>query len=210
MLRLYHAPQTRSTRIRWLLEELGARDDVDLKLVSIARPDGSTQRDPENPHPEGKVPVLQHDGALIMESGAIVQYLTELYPAAGLGREAGHPERGAYLTWLHYFGGVIEPVLASTFSKTEPDALFFHTFRGFSEMSDRLDRALTKNPYLLGNAFSAADLLISTPFIWFPSMMPDTPAVRDWVARCGARPGFAKVTDEDLAFMNAQAVAANG
>lgn len=200
MLRLYHSPQTRSTRILWLIEELGVRDQVDLAPVHIARQTGGTS-DPANPHPEGKVPVLDHDGTLIMESAAITLYLTDMFPDAGLGRSVGDAGRGAYLTWLHYYGGVMEPVLTMQFSTLTPDQMFVSNFRGFDEMAARLSSALTRGPYLMGDAFSAADLLIVAPFIWFPAMAPDTPQVQDWITRCAARPLFAKVGQEDARMM---------
>ncbi|MBL4810874.1 MAG: glutathione S-transferase family protein [Rhodobacteraceae bacterium] len=197
MLQLFHCPQTRSTRILWLLEELGKRDEVTVKQVGIARADGSASADPRNPHPDGKVPLLVHDGAEISESAAITLYLTDMFPQAGLGRAVGDPQRGPYLTWLHYYGGVIEPVLVVKFSSMEPDAMFTSSFRGFDEMGDRLANALENQPYLLGDSFSAADLLIAAPFISFAALMPDRPVLKDWVARCAARPLFAKTSAED-------------
>jgi glutathione S-transferase len=98
MLTLYHAPQSRSSRILWLLEELGA--DYELVITDIPRQDGSGAADPRNPHPDQKLPALVHDGALITESIAIVQYLADLYPKVGLAPAIGDPLRGPYLTWL--------------------------------------------------------------------------------------------------------------
>lgn len=202
MMRLYHCPQTRSTRILWLLEELGIRSEVDVKRVSIQRSDGSGHSDPANPHPEGKVPLLDHDGIHIGESSAIVLYLTDMFPTKGLGRSVGDPHRGAYLNWLHYYGGVIEPVLTVHFSTMTPDDLFKSSFRGFEEMSDRLTDQLSENQYLLGDTFSAADLLIAAPFIWFSAMAPDTKPVKEWIARCAQRPAFKKVTEDDLRYLD--------
>ena len=201
-MRLYHSPQTRSTRILWLLEELGVRSEVEVKWVSIQRSDGSSHADSTNPHPEGKVPLLDHDGVHIRESSAIVLYLTDLFPGKGLGRNIGDMHRGDYLSWLHYYGGVIEPVLTVHFSTMTPDDLFKFSFRGFEELSDRLTGHLSENQYLLGETFSAADLLISAPFIWFSAMAPDTKPVREWIARCAERPAFKKVTEEDLRFLD--------
>ena len=70
MLKLIHAPMSRSSRILWLIEEMGIGDKVQIEPVGIRRFDGSGQRDPANPHPEGKVPALIHDRTLITESGA--------------------------------------------------------------------------------------------------------------------------------------------
>ena len=81
MLRLYHAPRSRSSRILWLIEELGA--DCEIVYTNITRQDGSGDEDENNPHPDKKVPALVHDGRVITESSAIVLYLTDLYPQAG-------------------------------------------------------------------------------------------------------------------------------
>lgn len=92
MLTLFHAPKSRSSRIIWLLEELGAT--YQLRLTTIPRMDGTGASDPGNPHPDKKVPALQHDDALITESAAIVLYLTDLLPANGLGPRVGDAQRG--------------------------------------------------------------------------------------------------------------------
>lgn len=201
MLTLYHCPQTRSTRILWLLEELGARAQVKVNLVSIKRSDGAGRADPINPHPEGKVPLLEHDGVHIRESTAIVQYLTDLFPDKGLGRSIGDKQRGAYLSWLSYYGGVIEPVLTVHFSTMQPDDLYKSSFRGYEDMSDVLTKQLTQTPYLLGDEFSAIDLLIAAPFIWFSAMAPQTGPVQNWVANCAERPAFRKVANDDLDYI---------
>ncbi|WP_163364139.1 glutathione S-transferase family protein, partial [Klebsiella aerogenes] len=72
--------------------------------------DGSGGRDPRNPHPDGKVPLLVEDGVQIWESSAIVQHLADLFPEAGLAIPVGHKLRGAYLSWLAWYAGVVEPV----------------------------------------------------------------------------------------------------
>ena len=94
MLTLYHAPQTRSSRIVWLLEEL--EEPYELKVVGIPRMDGSGGRDPANPHPEGKVPALLHDGQVITERGAIILHLTSLFPDSGMAPKIGTPDWGVF------------------------------------------------------------------------------------------------------------------
>jgi glutathione S-transferase len=97
MLTLHHAPRSRSLRILWLLEEIG--EPFEVNYVSIARGQGAGEPDPKNPHPDKKVPALTHDGVLVTESSAIVLYLTDAFPAAGLGPRIGDPDRAPYLTW---------------------------------------------------------------------------------------------------------------
>ncbi len=201
MITLFHSPRSRSTRVLWLLEELDATSEVTVELVTVKRADGSGGIDPNNPHPDGKVPALDHDGSIVTESGAIFLYLTDMFPNSGMGRNIGDPQRGEYLTWLHYYGGVMEPVLIMHMSPMTPDKLFHGAFRGFEEMTERLTRVLSTSDYLLGDKFSAADLLIATPFIWFPAMAPDTQPVKDWLARCSQRPGFKAAMDADARYL---------
>lgn len=96
MLTLFHSLQSRSSRMIWLLEELGA--DYEIRYVDIPKMDGSGRPAPANPHPDKKVPALAHDGALVTESAAICLYLTDLHPDAGVGPGVGDPQRGAYLS----------------------------------------------------------------------------------------------------------------
>jgi len=196
MLTLYHAPQSRSSTIVLLLEELRITDRVILHQVSIPRHDGAGARDPANPHPEGKVPLLVDGDVAIRERGAIILYLTDMFPEAGLGPLVGDAKRGAYLSWLDWYGSVFEPVFI--FKMMEIDNPVLHsTFRGMVEAVEAIESALANGPYLLGDTYSAADLLVASPFAWMPAMTPDSPVVRDWIARCEARPAVAKITTLD-------------
>jgi len=203
MLTFYHAPHSRSTRILALLKELGALDHVDIRRVFIPRVDGSGRSDPDNPHPEGKVPLLVHDGVLIRETTAIALYLTDLYPAAGLGPAVGARLRGAYLAWLAWYGAVMEPVYvlkAAGFTHEIAQA----TFRGVPEVEAKLVEALSDGrPWLLGDRYSAADLIVHSPYAYFPDALPADPRVRDWVARCLERPATLWAAGEDTAAMAA-------
>ncbi|MCZ0962002.1 glutathione S-transferase family protein [Paracoccus benzoatiresistens] len=186
MLTLYHAPQSRSDSIVTLIDLMDIRDKVEITTVTIPRQDGSGSVDPRNPHPEGKVPYLVAGHDHVRERGAIIAYLTDRFPECGLGRPVGHPQRGAYLSWLFYYQGVIEPVTLLHYLKIEHPALQA-TFRDHGTMLQRLEEALAEEPFLLGQHFSAADLLCASPFLFFGEGMPVTPTVKDWVARCGER-----------------------
>jgi glutathione S-transferase len=201
MLTLYHAPLSRSSRIVTLIDELGA--DVAIQTVSIARRDGSGGADPRNPHPEGKVPLLEHDGALIWESAAIMLYLTDLFPAAGLGPVVGDRLRGPYLSWLAYYGDVVEPVMIFEHVLALQHPVLELTFRREPQIVARLTAALAGAPYLLGDRFTAADLLLHSPFAFFPDAMPDVPAIRDWVARCADRPAAHRTRARDAELLAA-------
>lgn len=199
MLTLFHAPTSRSTRIVMLIDEMQIWDKIEIRKVDIIYRDGSGRRDPANPHPEGKAPALLHDGTLITESGAIMLYLTALFPEAGLAPRPGDPRRGDYLTWLFWYQGIMEPVMmAEVMGIAHPG--FARNFRGLSEIAARLNAALQKGPWLCGD-FSAADMLCASAFTFMPELVPDDPLIRDWVARYAARPSLAaaKAYDETLA-----------
>lgn len=195
MLTLFHSPQSRSSRMIWLLEELGA--DYTIRYVDIPRMDGSGRVDPENPHPDKKVPALLHEGALVTESAAICLYLTDLHPEAGIGPVTGDAKRGAYLSWLAYYAGVIEPVVAVELAGLGGDPVFARTFRGIEEMKDRVRAALEASPYLLGEEFTAADVLVGSLGQFARQMLPAGAAIDDYLARLDARPALARATAKD-------------
>ena len=195
MLTLYHAPRSRSSRIVWLLEELGA--DYEIRYVDIPRRDGSGGPDPSNPHPDKKVPALVHDGSLVTESAAICLYLTDLHPQAQIGPVVGDPRRGAYLTWLAYYAGVIEPVVSIEFARLGDNDVLARTFRGLKEMNDRVREALERSPYLLGHAFSSADLLVGSLGHFARDMLPSGEPVDAYLARLNARPALARALAKD-------------
>jgi glutathione S-transferase len=196
MLTLFHAPRSRSSRIITLLRELDALDKVEIKIVDITRGDGSGRKDPANPHPEGKVPLLVHDGVVLWESIAIIQYLTDLFPEKKLAPPVGDPQRGRYLSWLAWYAGVVEPVLIMQAAGLSHPYLDI-TFRGPEQMAQRLENALKDRPYLMGEHYSAVDLLLHSPFAWYPAATPDSAVVKAWVERCGQRPSLQWTADYD-------------
>ncbi len=193
MLTLIHAPQSRSSRIIWLLEELGA--EYEVRYVSIRRRDGSGGPDDNNPHPHKQVPALLHNGALVTESTAVVQYLTELYPKSELARPPGHPERGAYLSWLAYYAGVIEPsgsAFLSGVAAGHPPLL-----KIYEDMCLHVVETLTKQPFLLGKKVSAVDLLLVSALTWMRKLLPDSSVVDQYVQSMTARPALARARAVD-------------
>ena len=198
MLTFYHAPESRSSAIATLIEEMGIADKIIVQLVDIPRMDGTGGTDPANPHPEGKAPCLVHDGHVITERGAIRLYLTTLFPGTGLAPAVGSPAWGSYITWLSWYQGVFEPVLILDAAGVS-HPFIPKTFRSHTEAAVRIHSALEKGPYLLGDSFSAADLLIHSPYAWFKDSAPNDPLIRDWVARCMARPARLRVLAADAA-----------
>lgn len=196
MLTLYHSPRSRSSRIVRLIDELDIWSQIDIRIVDVARLDGSGGQDPANPHPEGKVPLLVHDGVEIWESNAIILYLTDLFPAGGMGPASGDPQRGRYISWLAWYGNVVEPVLVCGAAELSHPVLEA-TFRGVPDMTSRLVNALEQSPFLMGDTFSGADLLMVSPFIWFRHEAADHPTIKAWIERCEARPSAQRSAEFD-------------
>lgn len=201
MITFYHSPQSRSSRILSLLEELGNPPEIELVEVEIPRVMiGTGKRDLRNPHPEGKVPYLEHDGVGIWETSAIALYLTGLYPQSGLGVAQGDPRRGRFLSWMFWYAGVMEPVVIAHLCGLEHPALYA-SLRGMPEVEARLEAALAEGPWLMGDRFTTCDLMVHSPYVWAPHLTPDSPAIRDWVERCRMRPAAVRARARDEAAM---------
>jgi glutathione S-transferase len=204
MLTLIHAPNSRSGRIIALIDEMGIRDKIEIKTVDVVTREDGGRRDPANPHPEGKVPALIHDGTLITESGAIMLYLTALFPDSGMAPKPGTARWGEYLTWLFWYQGVLEPVMwMQMFGANHPG--LHRNFRGMEEAFARLHAALEIGPWLCGDSFTAADLICASTFAFLPQFLPEDRLIRDWVARAQARPSTARAKAFDQALLAAAA-----
>ena len=191
VITLFHHPKTRSTRFIFLLEELGA--PYQIKRVTMRRSDGTGTVDPVNPHPHGKVPVIADDGVIVFESPAITLYLTDRFPQKHLGPQVGEPGRGTYLSWLSYYTGVLEPAFMSKFMQVEVP-------RGTAgwvaveEAMAAVMQLLSHGPYLLGEHFSAVDVLYGTTFAMFGQspLLPKSAVLDAYVQRVVSRPAFAR------------------
>jgi glutathione S-transferase len=191
MITLFHAPKSRSSRFIFLLEELGA--PYEIKIVNIRRGDGSGALDDANPHPHGKVPAIRHGSETVFESPAIVAYLADAFPDAGLAPRSGEAGRGAYLTMLAYYGDVLEPAFVSKFLKVSVP----RGTAGWVEVDEAMafiDKTLTAHPYIAGDKFTGADILYATTFGLFAQnpMMPKLASIDAYVKRVLDRPAYAR------------------
>jgi glutathione S-transferase len=199
MITLYHAPASRSSRFVWLLEEIG--EPYEVKLVPMKRRDGSGEPPPpayRKIHPHAKVPAIVHEGVVIFESAAVALYLSDAFPAANVGPRIGDPKRGPYLTWLAYYTGVMEPAYVGK-------ALGFTTINsttGWASTDDvfaHIVGALSRGPYLLGEQFSTADVLIGSTLALFKGspLMPANEVVSAYVERIAKRPAYVRAAAKD-------------
>lgn len=203
MITLFHAPQSRSSRMVWLIEELGI--DCQVRYCQIAVRNGQVvgEPDPANPHPDGKVPALRHDAAVITESAAIALDLTDMFPEAGLGAPLGSAERGEFLTWICCAVGELEPAIWSKMTgEADRDPLAGARYQA---VADRLLEALWVGPYLMGERFTAADVMVGSSLVWARSFLPESPLLDSYAERLAQRPARIRADrrDGDMTVLNA-------
>ncbi|HVX35024.1 MAG TPA: glutathione S-transferase family protein [Hyphomicrobium sp.] len=192
----YHAPNTRSFTIRWLFEELGAPHE--LKVLNLKKGEHKT---PEHLaiNPMGKVPAVVHGTTPITEVGAIAIYLADLFPEAGLTPAIGDPERGTYLRWIIFNQSAVEPALCDFALKREPGQPSMMPYGTYGETVDALAGALSKGPYILGERFSAADVVVGSGVRWMLmfKLLPERPEFTSYADRVTHRPAFVRAMTKD-------------
>jgi glutathione S-transferase len=200
-LTLYHAAPSRSSIARWMLEEIG--EPYDLHLLSLKKGDN---RDPTYlaVNPMGKVPALRHGDVIVSESAAICLYLADAFPQAGLTVPVGDPRRGPFLKWLFFGPGCLEPAITDrAFKRVEEAPRGALGYGDFDTTMDVVAKAVEPGPHLLGNAFTAADVVIGSTLRWgmLFKMVPERPEFLAYTRRLAERPALqrAQRKDEELA-----------
>ncbi|MFZ3237960.1 MAG: glutathione S-transferase family protein [Stellaceae bacterium] len=200
---LYHSPNTRSTGTLILLEELGA--PYDLHVLNMR---AGEQRQPAYlaVNPMGKVPALRHGEAIVTEQVAVYLYLADLFPEAGLAPAIGDPLRGPYLRWMAFYAASFEPAVVDRARKQEPGPQAMSPYGDYDTMLATVVGQLAKGPYLLGDRFTAADVLWGTALGWTTmfDVVPKLPVIMDYAQRIGSRPAAARVQAKDAELASAQ------
>ena len=207
-LTYFHSPQSRGTGVLTLLKELGTEPGIDYDMHVLDQRRGQ-QREPAflAINPMGKVPALLHHGALVTEQVAVYQYLAEVFPARQLGPAIGDPLRGPYLRWLAFYGSCFEPAITDRSMKREPAPQGTSPYGTFEQMWSTVAGQLATGPYILGERFSAADVLWGGALGWMSmfKLLPDDAGVQAYIARMQARPAVAWARAKDAELMAAPA-----
>ena len=187
-MKLYWAPRTRSLRALWVLEEGVPYERVRLDLSA------GEQKSPafRAINPMAKVTALTDGTLAVAESGAICAYVAEAHPEAGLAPPVGDPARGRYLQWPFFSPGCVEPAYLTKSANVQvrPEAAGFGEF---DRVFDVLEGAVAKSPFLLGERFSAADVMIGLDLhfgIDIFKLVSSRLTLRAYVDRCLARPAL--------------------
>ncbi|BDG04874.1 glutathione S-transferase family protein [Anaeromyxobacter oryzae] len=199
-MKLYYVPRTRATRPRWMLEELG----VPYELVRLDPSKGET-RTPEHlaRQPLGHVPALEDGDVTLFESAAICLWLAERFPEKGLVPPPGTAGRAAAYQWLFFAETELEPPLGEISRQNrrpeaERDAAAIADARKrFLAAAAALEAPLARNAYLLGGAFTVADLVAGACTSWGKALaggLDGLPSVEAWLGRLKARPAWKRAT----------------
>src|SRR6056297_2585093 len=213
MIIVHHLEDSRSQRVLWLLEELGA----DYEIRRYER-DPETMLSPESlkeVHPLGKSPVIEEDGRVVAESGAIIEYLIARHGGGRLIPPADSDERLRYTYWLHYAEGTLMPlfVMGLVFERLSgpPMPLLLRPVGGLigtgvrkSFIEPRLGENLAfiedelgRSTWFAGEALSGADVQMSFPLEAAAARggVDDYPRIRDFVERVHARPAYRRALE---------------
>jgi len=200
MITLFWCPKTRASRILWLLGELG--QPFEVRMIDIRKPEAKADPDFMAASPMGKVPALMDtDGETVVrvaDSAAIALYLADRYPSAGLAPPVDGARRGDYLYWMTFTPGVIEPAMSEKFNNWQVSRIT-SGWGDFATMIDVLERGLQRGPWLLGERFSAADVLVgsSVYFMKLFGVLPDSATLQGYCDRCLARPAYQQALARD-------------
>ncbi|USX21000.1 glutathione S-transferase family protein [Oxalobacteraceae bacterium OTU3REALA1] len=201
---LYHCPHSRSTSVITLLEELKA--PYQLHVMNMKKGE-NREAAYLSVNPMGKVPAIRHDDAIVTEQVAIYPYLADLFPEAKLAPPIGDPQRGPYLRWMAFYGSCFEPALVDRWLKREVEDKKTTGYGNFDDVFNTLVGQLSKGPYMLGEQFTALDVLWGGALGWMTAfdLLPKRQEITDYVARVQGRPAAVEAQRRDDEMAAAQA-----
>jgi glutathione S-transferase len=194
-LKLWFAPFTRASRPRWLLEELG----VPYELVVLNMKEAEHKRPSYKGaiHPHGAVPALSIDGQSMIESGAMLATLADLFAERGLAPKSGSRERARYYEWLFYSYATLEPAVHEISMANNPATGLNEEAKQraqarWEEIISYVDMRLGEGPWAVGDSFTAADCAVGAILIWAGSMklLEGRTHAHAYAERCKARPAY--------------------
>jgi glutathione S-transferase len=190
---LYHSPASRAFTAYWLLEELG----VPFQVVNVdIRKGDQKKKDYLKLNPSGKVPTLTDGKVVVSENPAICIYLADRYGYGGLAPKIEDVDRGAYLKWMVYSTAVLDPLIS--LHPKHIDLPGAETgFGAFDDMVEVLAKTLKGRKYLLGDRFSAADVMLGSTIsaALRRQTLPETPILLDYNARLTVRDAYHRAAD---------------
>lgn len=215
MIVVHHLENSRSQRVLWLLEELGL--PYEIKRYERDKKTNLAPKELLKVHPLGKSPVIEDRGAVYAETGAIIEHIVDNYGGGRLVPERGGDDYRCYKYWMHAAeGSYMAPLLiallldrmenakmpffakpiARKLTQGVRDAYLANTIKGLFQY---LDSELSKNEWLAGGAFTAADIIMSFPIEAAMTRLEaakSSKALKTYLARLHARPAYKRALEK--------------
>ena len=191
-MRLYHVPASRSTRVLWLLEEIGQPYELTVMKGEERQTDEHRRR-----QPLGRVPVLEDDEGFLFESAALCLHLADLYPDAQLNWPLGTHERALVYQWTVFAMTELEPAIIEARRHREDDPARAQAgVERFQAAAAAVEQALDGHEYLVGDRFSVADLVCGAVLIIAKDtgLIDELPSIEAYIERLEARPARQRAT----------------
>ena len=193
MITLYHNPMTRSLRVLWALEELG----LEYGLESVEFMPATEGKIFAQNTPTGRFPTLQDGDITLCESGAIVEYLIERYGQGRLAPAADSPLRAKYLQWMHFPEGTLNPYINAIRRLAESSPAIASAMSSELDIAiSFVDKALMDSPYIVGEDFTGADIMLAVSLLSINMMglLTETHThIAAYLGRLQSRPALTKV-----------------
>jgi glutathione S-transferase len=194
----YTNPQSRGRIVHWMLEEAGAPyriEPVSFETNEHKAPAYLAIKAPAYLaiNPMGKVPAIVHRGVVVTEVGAILTYLADAFPKAGLAPRLDDSARGTFLRWMFFGQGCLEPALVDRMlDRPVPARTAALGYGSYDATLNALERAVTPGPFVLGERFSAVDVYLCAQIGWGlqTKALEPRPALIAYSARCTERPAY--------------------
>ena len=201
---VHHLNNSRSQRILWLLEEIGASYDVRFydrdQVTNLAPPELRAV------HPLGKSPVLEDEGRTIVESAAIVEYLCEYHGGDRLVPQRGTDDHVRHLQWMHFAeGSAMTPILLRIYTARLGEAAAPLEARITEQLDSHfsyMESEVSDAGHFIGNDLSAADVMLSFPaeIAIMQGMAPRYPKLAAFVNACHDRPAWRRAREKGGAY----------
>jgi glutathione S-transferase len=192
-MKLYYWPQTRAFTSLWMMEEVG--QPYEIAYVDLRASDHPSQSY-RRINPMGKLAGFQDGDCAMGETAAILLYVADKFPEAGLAPSASDPRRGRFLQWLMFPATTMEPVMTEKRMGTKPNT-FQSGWGDYDRAMSALESALQPGPWLFGNQFTVADLYIASSLHYGMQfgMIDKRPAFTAVTERATARPAFKRASE---------------
>ena len=196
-LTFYTHPMSRGRVVRWMLEEVG----ISYSVEAMEFGQEMKTADYLAINPMGKVPAIKHGPTVVTEVAAICAYLADQFPDKKLSPPLQSPERGAYYRWLFFMAGPFEMATSAMTYDWKIDSNNAQAI-GCGQVEDSintLEKVLRENPYICGDQFTAADILVSS-YLWWESMQKNIPSnevFNHYIERMESRPAAKRANELD-------------